>query len=202
MDDRGGFRMVIESLQKYEIILASNSPRRRELLSGLDINYIVKTLPDVDESYPDHLVKEEIPLYIAKAKSQSYRSMMKDNNLLITADTVVWLNGKVYGKPQNEDDAKEMLRTLSGQTHEVLTAVCITDKQKENAFCAVSKVRFAELDEEEIEYYIRKYKPYDKAGSYGVQEWIGYIGVESLEGSFYNVMGLPVRMLYKALKDW
>ena len=202
MDARGGFRMVMDSLKKYEVILASNSPRRRELLSGLDIDYIVKTLPDIDESYPDHLVREEIPLYIAQAKSQSYRSLLKENNLLITADTIVWLDGKVYGKPQNEEEAKNMLRALSGKTHEVLTGVCVADKYKEEAFCAVSKVRFAILDEEEIDYYIKKYKPYDKAGSYGVQEWIGYIGVESLEGSFYNVMGLPVRMLYKTLKDW
>lgn len=194
--------MVNEKLKGYEIILASNSPRRKELLSGLDIDYTIKTLPDIDESYPEGLEKEEIPVYIAKAKALSYKDLLNDKHLIITADTIVWLNGKVYGKPQDEEEAKTMLRHLSGQTHEVLTGVCIADRHKEKTFCAVSKVRFAELDEEEIDYYIDRYKPYDKAGSYGVQEWIGYIGVEKIEGSFYNVMGLPVRMLYKELKEW
>ncbi len=202
MDEWGGFRMVTDILKNYRIILASNSPRRKELLSGLDLNYEVRILPDIDESYPSDLQKEEIPVYIAKQKADAYKSFQQDNELLITADTIVWLEGKVYGKPTDETDAKNMLKELSGKTHEVLTGVCISDKQKEKSFCAVSKVKFAVLEEEEIDYYIEKYKPFDKAGSYGVQEWIGYIGVESLEGSFYNVMGLPVRMLYKALKEW
>ena len=193
---------MLENLSKYKIVLGSHSPRRRELVSGLDIPYEVIALPDVDESYPDHLQKEDIPVYIAQAKAEAYRKMMRDDTFLITADTIVWLNGRVYGKPQDETDAQAMLRVLSGQTHEVITGVCLTTCEKQQSFHAVSFVKFAVLEENEIEYYIRTYRPYDKAGAYGVQEWIGYIGVESLNGSFYNVMGLPVRLLYKHLKEW
>ena len=186
---------------KYNIILASNSPRRKELLAGLDIPFEIKTLPDVDESFPEGLSNIEIPVYIAKAKADAYKQFLNEKNLLITADTIVWLNGKVYGKPADETEAIAMLEALSGKTHEVVTGVCLTSFEKQIAFSAVSKVKFAELDADEINYYVKKYKPYDKAGSYGVQEWIGYIGVESLEGSFYNVMGLPVRLLYQYLKS-
>ncbi len=189
-------------MQHYDIILASNSPRRKELLAGLDIPFEVKTLPDVDESFPGNLPNIEIPVHIAKSKADAYRRFLEKSNLLITADTIVWLDGKVYGKPIDEADAIAMLKDLSGKTHEVITGVCLTSTEKQVAFYAVSKVKFAELNDKEINYYINKYKPYDKAGSYGVQEWIGYIGVESLEGSFYNVMGLPVRMLYKHLKEF
>jgi septum formation protein len=161
-------------------------------------------MPDVDENYPSTLWKEEIPVYIAKQKAEAYRGGVAGNapTLLITADTIVWLEGKVYGKPTDEADAKAILRALSGKTHEVITGVCLTTEEKQQAFYAVSSVKFAKLDDEEIDYYVEKYRPYDKAGSYGVQEWIGYIGVESLKGSFYNVMGLPVRMLYQYLKAW
>ncbi len=187
---------------KYNIILASNSPRRKELLAGLDIPFEVKTLPDIDESFPENLSGTEIPAYIAKAKADAYTQFLDKKSLLITADTIVWLNGKVYGKPTDKSDAIYMLKALSGKTHEVITGVSLTTTEKQITFTAVSKVKFATLEEEEILYYIEKYKPYDKAGSYGVQEWIGYIGVESLEGSFYNVMGLPVRMLYQHLKQF
>jgi septum formation protein len=193
---------MLEHLAKYKIVLGSHSPRRRELLSGLDIRYDVIPIPDIDESYPEHLKKEEIPVYIARLKANAYRSLMTDDTFLITADTIVWLNGQVYGKPKTEADAKAMLRALSGQTHEVITGVCLTTREKQQTFHAVSSVTFAVLEEKEIEYYLRKYQPYDKAGAYGVQEWIGYTGVESLSGSFYNVMGLPVRLLYKQLKEW
>ena len=193
---------MLENIKKYNIVLGSNSPRRKELLSGLDLDFEVKTLPDVEETYPSSLWKEEIPVYLSKLKADAYKACIDDKTMLITADTIVWLNAKVYGKPTDEEDAKQMLRELSGKTHEVITGVCLTTKDKQKAFFAVSKVKFATLDEEEIEYYISKYKPYDKAGSYGVQEWIGYIGVENLQGSFYNVMGLPVRMLYMYLKNW
>jgi septum formation protein len=194
--------IMLENLSKYTIILGSNSPRRKELLSGLDLNYEVKTLPDIEETYPDTLWKEEIPVYIAQLKASAYKQFIEDDTFLITADTIVWLDGQVYGKPKDEADAKEMLRTLSGKTHEVITGVCLTTKEKQQVFHAVSSVKFAPLDEAEIDYYVKNYKPYDKAGAYGVQEWIGYIGVESLSGSFYNVMGLPVRMLYKYLKEY
>ncbi|MDR0542509.1 MAG: Maf-like protein [Dysgonamonadaceae bacterium] len=193
---------MLECLSKYKLVLGSHSPRRRELVAGLDIPFEVITLPDIDESYPDHLRKEEIPVHIARLKAEAYQTMMNDDTFLITADTIVWLNGRVYGKPKDEADAKAMLRTLSGQTHDVITGVCLTTREKQQTFYAVSSVQFSVLEESEIEYYIRKYKPYDKAGAYGVQEWIGYIGVERLSGSFYNVMGLPVRLLYKQLKEW
>jgi septum formation protein len=202
LSDGKTIAIMLENLSEYKIILASNSPRRKELLSGLDLEYEVKTLPDVEETYPESLWKEEIPIYLAQLKADAYKEKMESDTLLITADTIVWLNDKVYGKPANEADAKEMLRTLSGKTHEVITGVCITSREKQKAFYAVSQVKFASLEEEEINYYIEKYRPYDKAGAYGVQEWIGYIGVESLTGSFYNVMGLPVRMLYSYLKEW
>lgn len=193
---------ILENISDYHIILGSNSPRRKELLAGLDIPFEVKVVPDVDESYPYHLYREEIPLFIAGVKADAYLPFLKSKDLLITADTIVWLNGNVYGKPGSPEEAVEMLKTLSGNVHEVITGVCITSLEKQQRFFSVSKVKFASLDENEIAYYIRKYLPYDKAGSYGVQEWIGYIGVESLEGSFYNVMGLPASMLYKHLKDW
>ncbi|GHT60319.1 Maf-like protein [Bacteroidia bacterium] len=193
---------MLENIAEYQIILASNSPRRKELMSGLDISFEIKTLPDIEEFYPDTLQKEEIPLYLAKLKADAYRTLMQDNTLLITADTIVWLDGKVYGKPENETEAKYMLQQLSGRTHEVFTGVCLTTRQKQKSFFAVSKVGFAVLSEAEIDYYVSKYKPFDKAGAYGVQEWIGYAGVEHLEGSFYNVMGLPVRLLYKYLKEF
>jgi septum formation protein len=194
--------MVTNQGAAYQIVLASNSPRRKELLAGLDLDFTVKILPDIEETYPETLWKEEIPVYIAKQKAEAYRSTLEANTLVITADTIVWLHGVVYGKPENEEEAKAMLRKLSGNVHEVITGVCLTTQEKQKTFYAVSKVKFAVLEEEEIDYYVKKYKPYDKAGAYGVQEWIGYIGVESLSGSFYNVMGLPVRLLYKYLKEW
>jgi len=191
---------MLHSVGKYRLVLASNSPRRKELLSGLDLEYEVKTLPDIDESYPASLRREEIPRYIARRKADAYRSLMKPDTLLITADTIVYLDGKVYGKPTDNADAKRILRELSGRVHEVITGVCLTTQEKQVAFESVTRVKFSVLDEEEIDYYIKRYKPYDKAGSYGVQEWIGYIAVEWIEGSFYNVMGLPVRRLYQELK--
>ncbi|MDR1369011.1 MAG: Maf-like protein [Dysgonamonadaceae bacterium] len=193
---------MLDNISKYNIVLGSNSPRRKELLSGLDIPFETNTIPDVDEIYPPVLWKEEIPVYLSKLKADAYKAGMDEKTLLITADTIVWLKGKVYGKPVDEEDAKRMLRELSGKTHEVITGVCLTTKEKQKTFFVVSKVKFATLEEDEIDYYISKYKPYDKAGSYGVQEWIGYVGVETLEGSFYNVMGLPVKMVYTYLKNW
>ena len=189
-------------LSTYKIILASNSPRRKELLSGLDIAYEIKTLPDIDESYPGNLRGEDIPIYIAKEKANAYKACMKDNTLLITADTIVLLDGKVYGKPLDEEDAKQMLHDLSGKTHSVVTGVCVATKDKQKAFGVSSEVRFARLEEDEIEYYVTKYKPLDKAGAYGVQEWIGYIAVEYISGSYFNIMGLPIQRLYQELKKF
>ncbi|MCL1938834.1 MAG: Maf-like protein [Candidatus Azobacteroides sp.] len=193
---------MLDNISKYTIVLGSHSPRRRELLLGLDIHYELKVLPDIEETYPAALQKEEIPVYIARSKALAYKKFMNENTLLITADTIVWLDGQVYGKPANEMEARNMLRALSGKTHEVITGVCLTTQEQQKTFYAVSSVQFAWLEDAEIDYYVKKYQPYDKAGAYGVQEWIGYIGVESLSGSFYNVMGLPVRMLYQYLKEW
>ncbi|MBB4037185.1 septum formation protein [Dysgonomonas hofstadii] len=193
---------MILDLSQYHVILASNSPRRKELLSGLDINYEIKTLPDIDESYPNDLQGDDIATYIAKEKADAYTSYMQDNTLLITADTIVLLDGKVYGKPIDEENAKQMLRDLSGKTHKVITGVCITTKKKQKIFAVSSEVRFANLEEDEIQYYVSKYKPLDKAGAYGVQEWIGYIAVEYISGSYFNIMGLPIQRLYRELKNF
>ena len=182
--------------------MGSNSPRRRELLAGLDINFEVQTIAGIDESYPETLEAKEIPVYLAKKKAEAYLSTMPEDELLITADTIVWTFDQILGKPKDREEAIEMLRKLSGQVHEVITGVCLTTKEKMVSFAATSSVHFAELEEEEIIYYVDNYRPFDKAGSYGIQEWIGYVAVESINGSFYNVMGLPVRLLYQQLKNF
>lgn len=193
--------MMLDNLKKYKVILASNSPRRKELLAGLGVEYEVRTLPDVDESYPETLRGADIPLYISREKADAYRDMMHPDELMITADTIVWLDGKVLGKPEGREGAVEMLRSLSGKSHQVFTGVCLTTTEWQKSFTAASDVEFDALSEEEIQYYVDKYQPMDKAGAYGVQEWIGYIGVKSISGSFYNIMGLPIQKLYKELKD-
>ena len=190
---------MLDNLKKFNIVLASNSPRRKELMSGLGVDYVVKTLPDVDESYPDTLQGEEIPAYISREKAEAYQSMIEPDELLVTADTIVWMNGEVLGKPKDREDAIRMLRKLSGASHQVITGVCLTTKGWQNSFTVTTDVTFAVLSEEEIVYYVDKYSPMDKAGAYGVQEWIGFIGVESISGSYYNVMGLPVQKLYREL---
>ena len=191
---------MLENLKKYKVILASNSPRRKELLSGLGIDYEVRTLPDVDESYPESLQGADIPLYISEEKADAYRALLQPGELMITADTIVWLDGRVLGKPKDREDALQMLRDMSGRTHEVFTGVCITTTDWQRSFAAQTEVRFAQLTEEEITYYVDRYQPMDKAGSYGVQEWIGFIGVENISGSYFNIMGLPVQRLYRELK--
>lgn len=191
---------MLDNLKKYNIVLASNSPRRKELMSGLGVDYVVKTLPDVDESYPDTLQGTEIPAYISREKADAYKSLIQPDELLITADTIVWLNGEVLGKPKGREGAIDMLRELSGTSHQVITGVCLTTSDWQKSFTAVTDVTFATLTEEEIIYYVDKYTPMDKAGAYGVQEWIGFIGVESISGSYFNVMGLPIQRLYQELK--
>ena len=187
-------------LSPLNVVLGSQSPRRKELLGGLDIEFTTKVIPGLEETYPDTLQGEEIPVYLAEQKADAYT--LEDNDLLITADTIVWLDGRVYGKPADEAEAREMLRSLSGKTHDVITGVCVRTNKKNVSFASTTKVRFAELTEEEIEHYVNKYRPMDKAGSYGVQEWIGYIGVEHIEGSYFNVMGLPIQKLYTVLKEF
>lgn len=184
----------------YKLFLASNSPRRRELLSGLDLNYEVCVVPDIDESYPSDLDSEQVAEYVALEKAKAYKSLLIDKELVITADTLVVLNGIVYGKPIDQDDAKRMLRDLSGNTHKVITGVCLSTKDKQRVFSVSSEVRFAHLDDSEIEYYVSTYNPLDKAGAYGIQEWIGYVGVEYISGSYFNIMGLPIQRLYQELK--
>lgn len=191
---------MLENLNKYKVILASNSPRRKELLSGLGVAYEVKTMPDVDESYPDGLSGEEIAKHIARGKAEAYRSLIQADELVITADTIVWLDGTVMGKPKDEEEAKDMLMRLSGKTHQVITGVCLTTSSMQKTFATVTDVTFATLTEDEIDYYVTRYQPMDKAGSYGVQEWIGFVGVENLSGSYFNVMGLPIQRLYTELK--
>lgn len=191
---------MFENINSYNIVLASNSPRRKELLSGLGLEFEVKVLPDVDESYPKNLLPEEVPIYIASKKANANRVNMADNDLLITADTVVICNGKILGKPKNAAEAYEMLNFLSGKVHQVVTGVCLTTIKEQRKFSATSDVTFKNLTSEEIEYYIQNFKPYDKAGAYGIQEWIGYIGVTKINGSFFNVMGLPVQRLYSELE--
>lgn len=191
---------MLDNIKKYKVILASASPRRKELLQGLDVDFEVRALPDVDESFPDTLQGGDIPLYISKKKADAYRPFMADDELVITADTIVWLDGVALGKPVDEDDARRMLRNMSGKKHSVFTGVSVTTKDVQYSFVAQSDVTFAELSDDEIEYYIAKYRPMDKAGAYGAQEWIGYIGMSNIVGSYFNVMGLPVQRLYSELK--
>ena len=181
-----------------KIILASNSPRRQELLAGLGLDYEVRTLRGLDESYPEGLSMEEIPQYISRKKAAAYT--LGADELLITADTIVYLDGEVLGKPADEAEAKRMLEKLSGKTHQVVTGVTLTWGTNQHSFASVSQVTFAKLSDAEIDYYVTHYHPLDKAGAYGIQEWIGYIGVSSLQGSYFNVMGLPVQRLYSEMK--
>jgi septum formation protein len=192
---------VLSNLDSYEIVLGSQSPRRNELLKGLNLDFTVEVI-DVEENYPKSIVGVDIPMYLAEKKAKAYISKMKDNTLLITADTIVWHEGKVLGKPLDENDARKMLQTLSGKTHQVITGVCISTLKHKKIFHVISEVRFSRLSPIEIDYYLENYQPYDKAGSYGVQEWIGYVGVEHINGSYFNVMGLPVQRLYNELKRW
>ena len=191
---------MLDNLKKYKVVLASNSPRRKELLSGLGIDYEVKTLPDIDESFPEGLSEVETATYIARAKADVYRTIMQPDELIITADTIVWLDGEVMGKPVDGEDARRMLRALSGKTHQVITGVCLTAINSQKAFATITDVTFCCLSEEEIDYYVECYRPMDKAGSYGIQECIGFVGVESISGSYFNVMGLPIQRLYTELK--
>ncbi len=189
------------AIANYHLILASNSPRRKELLTGIDIEYEIRTLPDIEETYTNDTPPEKVAEYLALKKTTAYLPQLKDNELLITADTVVLLNNKVYGKPMDNAEAKRMLRELSGQTHWVITGVCLTSTKKQVAFSDTTRVTFTELSEEEIEYYVERYSPLDKAGAYGVQEWIGYVAVKHIEGSYFNVMGLPIHRVYEELKS-
>ena len=182
---------------KYKLILASNSPRRKELLAGLGVPFEVRVLQDIDEHYPENLPVNEVARYIAKEKADAYRRIVAADELIITADTVVIVGDEILGKPMDEADAVRMLRLLSGRTHQVTTGVCLLTAEKERCFDVTTDVTFKTLTDEEIHYYVNRYRPFDKAGAYGIQEWIGYIGVTGLNGSYYNVMGLPVQRIYQ-----
>jgi septum formation protein len=190
--------MQFNDLKKYQFILASKSPRRQFLLKDLGLEFEVHT-KDVDESFPDNLQAQEIPLYLCEKKAAAFDQDLNDSTIVITADTIVWVDGQVLNKPENFDDAVRMLQLLSGKMHEVYTGVCLKSKHKTKTFYSVTKVYFKSLSADEIEYYIKNFDPYDKAGAYGAQEWIGYIAVEKIEGSYFNVMGLPLRELYEEL---
>ena len=186
----------------YKIILASNSPRRKELLAGIDVPFEVRVMDGIDESYPDTLPIQDIAEYIAKKKATAYRETMAGDELVITADTIVVLGSKVMGKPHDANEACSMLRQLSGQTHQVITGVTLTTKERQMSFSVETDVTFKNLSDEEIDYYVTHYRPFDKAGAYGIQEWIGHIGVTGMSGSYFNVMGLPVQRIYEALKTF
>lgn len=183
-----------------KIILSSNSPRRKELLAGLGVDFEVRVLKGVDEWYPDDIPLNEVPLYIAIEKASAY-TVAKDE-LVVTADTVVIVDNEILGKPKDRAEAYGMLRKISGKTHQVVTGVCLTTIDDQRSFTVTTDVEFKELSDNEIYYYIDKYRPFDKAGAYGIQEWIGYVGVLSLKGSYYNVMGLPVQRIYEEFTSY
>uniref|UniRef100_A0AB33JMS6 dTTP/UTP pyrophosphatase n=5 Tax=unclassified Prevotella TaxID=2638335 RepID=A0AB33JMS6_9BACT len=184
---------------KYNLILASNSPRRKELLAGLNIPFQVMVKSGIDESYPQDIAAEEVPLFLSRKKAAAYIGDLAADDLLLTADTVVILDNQILGKPHDAKAAKEMLRYLSGRKHLVVTGVSLTSLVLSESFKVVSEVTFKTFTSQEIDYYVEQYHPMDKAGAYGIQEWIGYIGVTALSGSYYNVMGLPVQRIYQVL---
>ena len=194
--------MFIPNIDNYKIILASQSPRRHYLLKEIGLNVEIKQKQFIDESYPEHLVREEIPVYISQKKAEVFNGMLAENEILITADTIVWLNNEVLQKPVDEQDAIRILQKISGNCHQVYTGVCIKSAEKKITFSSCTDVYFKKLTYPEIEYYVKQYRPFDKAGAYGIQEWIGYVGVEKINGSFFNVMGLPIQKLYTELDDF
>ncbi len=194
--------MMLENIKKYNVVLASKSPRRQELLKGVGLEFSVLT-KDVDESYPSSMSVYDVAPYLSVKKAKAFDDdELPENYMVITADTVVIVNDTILGKPKDEEEAHEMLGMISGKKHSVITGVTIRTNDKVKTFSVVSKVSFEALDKEEIEYYVNTFKPYDKAGAYGIQEWIGYIGVNYVEGSYFNVMGLPTQKLYKMLKTF
>ena len=193
--------LLQDRLKDYRLILASASPRRRELLAACDLEFTLAEKFECEECYPADLEADKVAEYLSQLKSNAYPNALGEKDILLTADTVVILGDKILGKPHSEEEAVEMISSLSGATHKVVTGVTLRTAKQTLSFSAESLVSFRTLEAEEISYYVEKYRPLDKAGAYGIQEWIGYIGIEGLEGSFYNVMGLPVQRLYSALKE-
>lgn len=193
--------MLKEKLNKINIILASGSPRRQQFFKEMDLHYTIR-LKEIEEIYPEHLQAEEITNFLAELKASAFENELKENDVLVTSDTIVWLNGKALGKPKDYEDAFKMLQQLANQTHEVITSVCLKSIDKTDIFHCVTKVTFANLSDEAIRYYLDNYQPFDKAGSYGIQDWIGLIGISKIEGSYTNVVGLPTEMLFQKLINY
>lgn len=193
--------MLKDKLNTINIILASGSPRRQQFFKEMDLHYTIR-LKEIEEIYPEHLQAEEITNFLAELKASAFENELKENDVLITSDTIVWLNGKALGKPKDYDDAFQMLQQLANQTHEVITSVCLKSIEKTEVFHCVTKVTFANLSDEAIKYYLDNYQPFDKAGSYGIQDWIGLIGISKIEGSYTNVVGLPTEMLFQKLMQY
>ena len=193
--------MLKDKLNKINIILASGSPRRQQFFKEMDLHYTIR-LKEIEEIYPEHLQAEEITNFLAELKANAFENELKENDVLVTSDTIVWLNGKALGKPKGYDDAFQMLQQLANQTHEVITSVCLKSIDKTEVFHCVTKVTFANLSDEAIKYYLDNYQPFDKAGSYGIQDWIGLIGISKIEGSYTNVVGLPTEMLFQKLMNY
>ena len=193
--------MLKEKLNKINIILASGSPRRQQFFKEMDLHYTIR-LKEIEEVYPEHLKGAEITNFLAELKASAFENELEENDVLVTSDTIVWLNGKALGKPRDYDDAFKMLQQLANQTHEVITSVCLKSIDKTEVFHCVTKVTFADLSDEAIRYYLDNYQPFDKAGSYGIQDWIGLIGISNIEGSYTNVVGLPTEMLFHKLMQY
>lgn len=195
--------MLLDKLKDYTLLLGSQSPRRHQLIEGAGLKFKLLDPIEINETFPPHLKAKQIAIYLAEIKAKAYNHYIIDNKtILITADTIVWINDKVLGKPGNRNEAIQMLTEISGNKHMVYTGVCIKSKGQSKSFHAKTMVKFRHLNHNEIEYYVDKYKPYDKAGSYGAQEWIGYIGIQEIKGSYFNVMGLPIQMLYTELEKF
>jgi septum formation protein len=193
--------MLKEKLNKINIILASGSPRRQQFFKEMDLHYTIR-LKEIEEVYPEHLKGAEITNFLAELKANAFENELEENDVLVTSDTIVWLHGKALGKPKDYDDAFKMLQQLANQTHEVITSVCLKSIDKIEVFHCVTKVTFADLSDEAIRYYLDNYQPFDKAGSYGIQDWIGLIGISNIEGSYTNVVGLPTEMLFQKLMQY
>ncbi|TXI64159.1 MAG: septum formation protein Maf [Flavobacterium sp.] len=193
--------MLKDKLNTINIILASGSPRRQQFFKEMDLDYTIR-LKEIEEIYPEYLQAEEITNFLAELKANAFENELKENDVLVTSDTIVWLNGKALGKPKDYDDAFQMLQQLANQTHEVITSVCLKSMDKTEVFHCVTKVTFANLSDEAIRYYLDNYQPFDKAGSYGIQDWIGLVGISKIEGSYTNVVGLPTEMLFQKLMNY
>ena len=192
--------MLKDKLNTINIILASGSPRRQQFFKEMDLHYTIR-LKEIEEIYPDHLQAEEITNFLAELKAKAFENELKENDVLVTSDTIVWLNNKALGKPKDYDDAFQMLQQLANKTHEVITSVCLKSIEKTEVFHCVTKVTFSDISDEAIGYYLDNYKPFDKAGSYGIQDWIGLVGISKIEGSYTNVVGLPTEMLFQKLMN-